>query len=113
KLTKTECGGDYATTSGIVLLDRALKPQPDPGEAYSARVAGQGRPTSYGNQILCIYLMDDYKQFDTDTDRTVDVSRACTSTAAAYDRDLRAHRRAAAARDRRRARKACGKGVAL
>lgn len=109
------CGGTYRYTSGVVLLNKALQPQPGTG-SYSATARGAGKPTSYGTKTVCAFLDNDYQQFANDTNNPphVDVSRACTTAAARYDADRRArrgHTRVAA--DRRRARRACGAGVPL
>jgi hypothetical protein len=113
KLAPGECGGYFESTTGRVLLDRALTPQPAIGEPYSGTATGTGRPVAYGLHTVCVYVTDDQRQFATDTtDYQVDVSRRCTRAAATYDRARRAHNRAAAA-DRRRARGACGAGVRL
>jgi hypothetical protein len=109
------CGGTYRYTSGVVLLNKALQPQPGTG-SYSATARGAGKPTSYGTKTVCAFLDNDYQQFANDTNDPphVDVSRACTTAAARYDADRRArrgHTRVAA--DRRRARRACGPGVPL
>jgi hypothetical protein len=137
-----QCGGTFATTPGDVLIDKRLDPQPTTGRAYHATAHGAGRPTSYGQQIVCAYLEEegDNRMFANDTvnPRVVTVSRACTAQAARYDtarlalaraqRQLRrAHGSAARARARRivaartktantarrRARGACGPGIAL
>jgi hypothetical protein len=121
-----ECGGEFADTQGTVLLDKRLSPQPAYGHAYSGTVTGTGRPRAYGVQTVCVYLEEegDDRQFATDTTLQVDVSKRCTTTAARYDRAVRALRRASGAgavrkarhrrhRARRVARRACGPGVPL
>lgn len=142
KLTATECGGTFSTTPGDVLLDQQLNPQPTTGHAYQATAKGSGKPTSYGQRIVCAFLEEegDNRMFANDTANPplVTVSRACTQSAARYDaaraslakakRQLRyAHKKARRARlkklvakrtktannDRRSARAACGAGVAL
>jgi hypothetical protein len=111
----SECGGTYEYTPGVVLLDKQLKPQPSTGAAYSATTSGSGKPNRYGTQTVCVYLEEegDDRQFATDTSDQVNVSRSCTVAAARYDLAERRHRRAAAAHDRRAARRACGPGVTL
>jgi hypothetical protein len=136
----TECGGAYAYTTGTVLLDRELSPQPATGEPYAARATGSGKPTSYGVQTVCVYLEEegDNRQFATDTSNQVDVSKQCTVRAGSYDGALRAlararrelrrarasntrarlrrlvaKRGATARTDRRATLKACGSGVPL
>ena len=107
RLTRGECGGTYAGTSGPALLNRVLSPQPSPGRPLSASVHGSARVRAYATYTVCAYLTDDFEQFATQTDgQTVVVSRACTRAAALYDR----HRSAAR---RRTARRACGAGVTL
>ncbi len=138
----SECGGSFATTPGDVLIDQRLNPQPSTGHAYHAVAHGAGRPSAYGDYVVCAYLEEegDNRMFANDTANPplLTVSRACTSRAARYDAAhsalLRAERRlrrtrghAARARarrlvaqrtrtanaDRRSARAACGPGVAL
>ncbi len=119
-----ECGGAYPYTAGTVLLDEELSPQPNTGQAYAALARGSGRPTAYGVQTVCVWLDDaDARTWASDQSTQVDVSRACTSSAARYDTARRKRRpRSAAARrrrqqavaaDRRAALKACGPGVSL
>jgi hypothetical protein len=110
----TECGGEFANTPGVVLLDKRLTPQPVSGQAYTGTATGSGKPNRYGVQTVCAFLEEegDDRQFATDTSDQVNVSRACTAAAARYDTAQRRHRRAAAA-DRRKARRACGAGVPL
>jgi hypothetical protein len=112
----SECGGEYAYTPGVALLDKRLKPQPATGEPYEATAQGSGKPNRYGVQTVCVFLEEegDDRQFATDTSDQVDVSRSCTAAAARYDvAKRRRHSSAAAARDRRSARRACGPGVPL
>jgi hypothetical protein len=137
-----ECGASFSTTPGDVLIDQRLDPQPSTGHAYHVTAHGAGRPSAYGTYTVCAYLEEegDNRMFanDTASPPVVTVSRACTTQAARYDRARsaltraqrqlrRAHgkairaraRRTVAARtkvvksDRRRARRACGPGVAL
>jgi hypothetical protein len=119
-----ECGGTYQYTSGPVLLDRQLSPQPTTGHAYSALARGAGRPSGYGVQMLCVWLDDAVSRtWASDQSLQVDVSPACTTAAARYDaarrkhlpRSLAARRRQqrTVAADRRAALRACGSGVPL
>ncbi|HTX47429.1 MAG TPA: hypothetical protein VMD48_14200 [Solirubrobacteraceae bacterium] len=110
-----ECGGTFEYTPGVVLLDKQLKPQPSTGHPYSATTSGSGKPNRYGTQTVCVFLEEegDDRQFATNTSEQVNVSRPCTRAAARYDVAERRHRRLAAARDRRAARRACGNGVPL
>lgn len=122
-----ECGGTFTGTPGTRLIDRPLSPQPSTGHAYHGTVSGSGRPRSYGVETVCVFLetQDDDREYATSQSVTVDVSRACTRTAARYDaarraltRARRRHRgvRAAERRvrsDRRAAARACGRGVKL
>jgi hypothetical protein len=109
-----ECGGEFAYTPGVVLLDKRLGPQPATGQPYAATASGSGRPNRYGVQTVCVFLEEegDDRQFATDTSDQVDVSRSCTAAAARYDLAERRHRKAAV-RDRRAARRVCGPGVSL
>jgi len=108
-----ECGGTYQYTSGSVLLDKQLNPQPSTGRAYSALARGSGRPTAYGLQTVCVWLDDaGGRTWASDQSMQVNVSRACTTAAARYDAARRRRRKQAAA-DRRAARRACGAGVSL
>lgn len=111
-----ECGGTYQYTSGVVLLDKRLNPQPTTGHAYTATARGRGTPVAYGTFTVCTWLEEegDGRDFATDQSVQVDVSKPCTLTAARYDAARRAHRgRSLIAADRRRARRACGPGVPL
>jgi hypothetical protein len=115
----SECGGTYAYTPGVVLLDRRLQPQPATGHAYTATALGAGRPSSYGMKSVCAWLEEegDDRVFASDQSLQVNVSPACTRTARRYDvaRHRRRHRlgRRTLARLRRAARRACGPGVTL
>jgi hypothetical protein len=111
-----ECGGAFEYTSGVVLLDKRLNPQPVTGQAYSAMARGSGRPSAYGSRVVCTYLEEegDSRVFASDESVITDVSRRCTRAAARYDRLRKAHRPAAKVRAARRAsRQACGPGVPL
>jgi hypothetical protein len=114
-----ECGGDFEYTTGVVLLDKRLSPQPATGHAYSVLVRGSGRPSAYGTQMVCTYLEEegDNRMFANDESGTTNVSKACTTAAARYDHLRRArgaHRNAARTDSARRAaRHACGSGVPL
>jgi hypothetical protein len=114
-----ECGGTFRYTSGVVLLDKRLSPQPSTGKAYSAIAHGSGRPTSYGSKVVCTFLEEegDNRMFANDESVQTTVSKACTAAAAHYDA-LRRSRRARTHRSRvlaawRAARRACGPGVPL
>jgi hypothetical protein len=114
-----ECGGDFQYTSGVVLLNKRLSPQPATGHAYSVLEHGSGRPTAYGTQMVCTYLEEegDDRMFANDESVTTEVSKACTTTAERYDH-LRRARNASRHRARveaahRAARRACGPGVTL
>ncbi len=122
-----ECGGTFQYTTGDVLLDKQLSPQPASGRAYSAVARGSGKPSAYGQQAVCAWLDEegDNRTFASDQSLAVNVSPACTSKAARYDRLRKALRRAkrrhrGVARARRRAKsarraalRACGRGVPL
>jgi hypothetical protein len=107
-----ECGGTFSYTSGPVLIDRRLSPDPATGRAYSATASASGRPTSFGTQTVCAWLVDegDGRAWASDQSAQVDVSRACTTAAARYDAVRRRHGRGLASA-RRAARRACGPGV--
>jgi hypothetical protein len=112
------CGGTYAYTPGVVLLDKQLSPQPATGHAYSAVASGSGKPNAYGVQTVCVFLNDSYETFATDTSNQVNVSQACTVAAARYDKDRKTKhpkkaKKAKTAADKRAARSACGPGVPL
>ena len=112
----SECGGTYQYTSGPVLLDKRLSPQPSTGHAYSGSSQGHGTPVAYGQLTVCAWLEEegDNRDFATDDSSQVNVSRPCTVAAARYDAARRHHRRKRVlAVDRRRARRACGPGVPL
>jgi hypothetical protein len=115
----SECGGTFQYTSGVVLLDKRLSPQPATGQAYSALARGSGRPSSYGPKVVCTYLEEegDNRMFANDESVQSTVSKACTTAAVRYDA-LRRSRRARTHRSRvlaarRAARRACGPGVPL
>jgi hypothetical protein len=119
-----ECGGTYQYTSGVVLLDKQLSPQPSTGYAYSALARGSGKPSAYGVRTVCAWLDDgDNRTFQSDQSTQVNVSASCTHAAARYDTARRQRRRRGAAAERRRrrtiatarraARRACGPGVPL
>jgi hypothetical protein len=135
-----ECGGAFADTQGVVMLDRELAPQPDPGRSYTATAAGSGVPVAYGVQSVCVFLEEagDNRQFATDSGSQVDVSQPCTAAAARLDATSAAltraqaqlrHARTSSARtrlrhqvsrlratavsERRSASAACGSGVPL
>jgi hypothetical protein len=114
-----ECGGAFQYTSGVVLLDKRLYPQPATGQAYSTVARGAGRPSAYGSRVVCTYLEEegDGRVFAGDESVITDVSKLCTRAAARYDRLRKARgtrRRPAKIRAARRAaRRACGPGVPL
>lgn len=114
-----ECGGTFESTTGVVLMDKQLSPQPTTGKPYSAVAHGAGRPAAYGAYTVCTYLEEegDNRMFANDTSTTTTVSRRCTAAANRYD-ELKRSRRARKhedriARARRAARRACGPGVPL
>ena len=111
-----ECGGTFATTPGITLLDQQLRPQPATGRAYDARASGSGKPSRYGAQTVCAFLEEsgDNRMFANDTSNQVNVSRKCTAAAGSYDTAWRRHVRTGKLRAKRSAaRGACGPGVPL
>jgi hypothetical protein len=135
-----ECGGNFETTTGPIVLIRTLSPQPNAGRAYQASVTGFGRPAAYGVQTLCMFLETTNTQrvFANDESNTVNVSKPCTTAGTRYDRANTALRRArrelrhakrtgqrrglkrlvakrlrTLRQDRRRGVAACGRGVAL
>jgi hypothetical protein len=111
-----ECGGTFATTPGVTLLDQQLNPQPATGKPYAVTAHGSGAPTNYGERTVCAFLEEsgDNRMFANDTSQQVNVSRACTTAAARYDTARRRHRKASiVAADRRGARRSCGPGVPL
>jgi hypothetical protein len=134
-----ECGGDYEHTPGPAVLNKHLVPQLATGRAYSATISGQGRPTAYGVQTLCMFIEDSVgRVYADDQSAQVDVSGPCTAAGTRYDRDHRSLKRAqrrlrharsrsgrrrwrravardrrTLARDRRKGVAACGRGVPL
>lgn len=100
------CGGDFAGTAGRTAIDRVLSPQPVAGRAYVASASGRARPRTYGRLVVCAFLEagGDARQYATDTDTTVAVTRACTRAGRALDRARKAVRRARTPRARTRAR---------
>jgi hypothetical protein len=135
-----ECGANFETTTGPIVLIRTLTPQPNAGRAYQASAAGFGRPGAYGVQTLCMFLEATTTQrvFANDESNSVNVSQPCTTAGTRYDKANRALsrarrqlRHAKGAGKRRRLKKlvakrlrtlrqdgrrgvaACGKGVAL
>jgi hypothetical protein len=108
-----ECGGTFADTRGVVLLDRRLSPQPLAARPYQASASGSGRPRTYGVQTVCAWLVEegDQRTFASEQSVRVEVSRACTLAAARYDRARRTRGRVRALRHA--ARRACGPGVRL
>ncbi|HEX4107060.1 MAG TPA: hypothetical protein VHX88_02945 [Solirubrobacteraceae bacterium] len=134
-----ECGGTYQDTPGAVLLDAQLSPQPATGQPDQASASGRATPQGYGTFTVCVFLQEegDDRQLATETDTQVDVSRSCTSTADAFDRDrdalagtraqlahargarrrrlwrLATRRRRATITAQRAAAHACGPGVSL
>ena len=136
----SECGGDFANTQGVTLVNAPLSPQPTVGRAYSGSASGSGRPVAYGTRTVCTYLEDtgSGRVYANDESVSTDVTPACTSAGRTYDRAARSlraaqrslrHARSAAARRRdrrlitrrrralagarRRGVAACGRGVAL
>jgi hypothetical protein len=103
-----ECGGTFAGTTGPVLLDRRVTPQPTTGRPFAGGAHGSGKPSAYGLQTICVWLEEegDSRVFASDQLTQVDVSKACTVAAQRYDQ-----RRTAARR--RAARRACGPGVRI
>ena len=77
-----ECGGTFQYTTGPVLLDKRLNPQPATGRAYTATVKGAGKPTATGVQTVCVWLAEegDGRVFATDDSLTVDVLKALKPT---------------------------------
>jgi hypothetical protein len=102
-----ECGGSFETTSGPVLLNRALSPQPALGHAYSATSSGSGRPTAFGSFTVCAFLEEQgngHRMYANDTSNQVEVSPSCTAAAGRFD----AARRALGNADRQLRRAATG-----
>ena len=110
-----ECGGTYQYTTGPVLLDKQLSPQPATGRPYSATARGAGKPDAYGTQTVCAWLDDSQgRTWASDQTTQLDVSAACTRAAARYDTARRQRRKLRAIdADLRAARSACGPGVPL
>ena len=73
-----ECGGTFAGTPGIKVLDRRLKPQPHRGRPYAITVKGSVRPERAGRMTVCVYLAEqgDDRVFADDTSARVNVLRS-------------------------------------
>ncbi|MBO0769000.1 MAG: hypothetical protein J2O48_09995 [Solirubrobacterales bacterium] len=56
-----ECGGQYAYTNGVTLLDQPLVPQPTAGRTYDGVVAGTSpqAPSGAGPKVVCTYLVNE------------------------------------------------------
>lgn len=106
-----ECGGDFSNTSGAVLLDARLSPQPAVGRPYTATAGASGTPAGYGAGTVCVFLEEegDNRQFASDSDSQVTVSQACTVAADRVDRAGRVL--AAASRQLRRDRAIKTRGI--
>jgi hypothetical protein len=101
-----ECGASFQTTTGPVLLNKALDPQPALGHAYSATISGSGRPSTFGSFTVCAFLQeqgDGNRMYANDTSNQVEVSHPCTTAAGRFDAARRALENAN--RQRRRARR--------
>ncbi len=72
-----ECGGTFAGTPGIKVLDRRLKPQPRRGRPYAVTIKGSVRPERAGRMTVCVYLAEqgDDRVFADDTSARVKVVR--------------------------------------
>jgi hypothetical protein len=137
-----ECGGSFETTTGTVLLNKALNPQPALGHAYSATIRGSGPPSTFGSFTVCAFLEEQgngHRMYANDSSNQVQVSPSCTAAAGRFDaarraldnanRRLRTARKGSAAHTRaaklvkmrtrklgaarRAGTQACGAGVAL
>jgi hypothetical protein len=106
-----ECGGDFSNTSGAVLMDARLNPQPAVGLPYNATAGASGTPPGYGAGTVCVFLEEegDNRQFASDMDSEVNVSQACTVAADRLDRASRVL--AAASRQLRRDRAIKTRGI--
>jgi hypothetical protein len=80
-----ECSGTYKYTSGTVLLNKQLNPQPHTGRAYEATARGYGRPKAAGRQTVCIWLAEegDGRVFASSQTHAVLVKRSAATAAAA------------------------------
>ena len=72
-----ECGGAFAGTPGIKVLDRRLKPQPRRGRRYALTVKGSVRPDRPGRMTVCVFLAEqgDDRVFADDTSAPVNIVR--------------------------------------
>jgi hypothetical protein len=77
----SECGGSYAGTEGTSAIDRKL-PAPTAGRPYGAATAKSIGLTGFGTWTVCAFLEDgDRRQFASDGEATIAVTRACTKAA--------------------------------
>lgn len=89
-----ECGGSFIGTSGPTVIDALLRPQPAAGASYSAAATGTTHVSQTGTLTVCAFLDDsEDRQFATDTDTQVEVSRPRATTRPRHQR-ARVHRRA-------------------
>ncbi len=73
------CGGDYEGTSGRTVIDRALRPQPASGAAYSAGLSARPRLRRFGRLLVCAFVTDDEaRQYATSVGVDLLVSARCT-----------------------------------
>lgn len=73
------CGGDFEGTAGRVVIDRALRPQPVPGAAYSSVVSARPRFRRYARLLVCAFVTDaEDRQYATSVDAGLLISRPCT-----------------------------------
>jgi hypothetical protein len=79
KLSRGECGGSFAFTSGTTVIDAALDPQPVTGSAYNASATGTPGAGA-GTFTVCAFLDDDERQFATDTDSQITVRPSGATT---------------------------------
>lgn len=72
-----ECGGTFAGTPGVKVLDLRLRPQPRRGRPYAITVKGSVKPVRAGRMTVCAYLQEqgDNRMFADDTSARVRVGR--------------------------------------
>jgi hypothetical protein len=110
-----ECGGSFDTTSGPVLVDEPLRPDPAMGAAYDGTVAGSALIHTFGDFTACTYLEEqgDNRLFAFEDAASFSVTHPCTTftrrasvTAKHLKRTRKAMRRAHGARRQALARQA-------
>ncbi len=84
-----KCGGEFAYTSGLTLVNRLLAPQPAAGRSYTGTVTNDSAtPTSTGTDLVCVWLVDQEQQiqrtFASDQSQSVVVQNALAKKRGSY-----------------------------